>query len=440
MGGQALNQVNKPSADPIERSTIAAISWRILPLIGLGYLFALMDRTNVSFAALQMNVELGFSATVYGMGAGAFYLAYSLFEIPSNMLLTRVGARRWLARIMFTWGLLSAGMMFVRSPTGFYVMRFLLGMAEAGFFPGVVYYLSHWFPRAQRGRAISRFYFFGPLSSTMMGAASAWLLSMHGFGGLSGWQWLFLAEGLPATAVGVALFLFLPDSPGGVRWLSPKQSGWIEAELAADAKRMVQSESDGLGAALRHPTTLRFGLLGFFTIGATVTYMLSGPLILKASGFGDMQIGALVSVGGVLGAAGMLLTGWISDRLGERFTTMWLSTMIMGLSFALTAIATSPTVIAIAYLLYGLSWGSVTLSQVSAWPDVLPTRLLALGCAAINTASQAGAFLMPVLWGRMADATGSFQLGLTCLAVATAAALVLTLEISAHVRRTLAPA
>ena len=424
----------------LERSTIAAISWRILPLIGLGYLFALMDRVNVGFAALQMNEELKFSATIYGMGAGAFYLSYALFEIPSNMLLTRFGARRWLARIMFTWGLISAGMMFVRTPGQFYVMRFLLGMAEAGFFPGVVYYLSQWFPRTQRGRAISRFYFFGPLSQAVMGPASAGLLGLHGLSGLRGWQWLFLAEGLPAAFVGIAIFMLLPDSYRSVRWLTPSQSEWIERQLDSDSKRMAAPQSGSLAAAVSHPATIRFAILGFLTIAVMVTYALSAPLILKAAGFSSGQIGALVGIGGILGAAGMLVTGWISDKLGERFTTMWISTTVMGLAFALNAAATSPALIATAYLLYGLSWGAVTLSQVSAWPDVLHGRVLALACAAINTVSQGGAFLMPILWGRAADATGSFHVGLIMLTVATALALLTTMELANHVRKAVAPA
>ena len=428
------------SRQTTERSTIAAISWRVLPLIGLGYLFSLMDRLNVSLAALQMNDELGFSATVYGMGAGAFYLAYALFEVPSNMLLTRFGARRWLARIMFTWGILAASMMFIRSPIQFYVMRFLLGMAEAGFFPGVVYYLAHWFPRLQRGRAISRFYFFGPLSATIMGAASPPLLGLHGLAGLSGWQWLFLVEGLPAAFVGIAIFLWLPDSPDEVRWLAPSQKEWVARSLASDAARMPTRGSDSLAAALAHPATLRFGLLGLLTIGAMVTYALSAPLILKNAGFTAGEIGALVAIGGVLGAVGMLATGWISDQRGERFTTMWIATTLMGIAFAITAMATSPASLAAAYLLYGLSWGSVTLSQVSAWPDVLHGRVLALGCAAINTLSQAGAFLMPVLWGQVADSTGSFHAGLVGLTAATAVALLLTAELASHVRRIVASA
>ena len=432
--------MTEPETDSLPHRTIAAMSWRILPLIGLGYLFSLMDRLNISMAALQMNMELKFSATVYGAGAGAFYLAYALFEVPSNMLMTKVGARKWLARIMFTWGILAASMMLVRTPFQFYLVRFLLGMAEAGFFPGVVYYLSHWFPRVQRGRAISRFYFFGPLSSTIMGFASPPLLGLHGAVGLSGWQWLFLVEGLPATFIGIAIFLMLPDSPKTAKWLTPPQSGWIERALEADRKRMRTTEKESLAAALAHPATLRLGAMGFLAIGSMVTYALSAPLMLKEAGYTSGQIGDLVAIGGVLGAVGMLVTGWISDRQGERFTSMWIWTALMGLSFAITAAASSPKILAAAYLLYGLSWGSVTLSQVSAWADLLQGRVLALGCAAINSLSQIGAFVLPLAWGKAADATGGYHAGLIGLTVATAIALLLTMELAANTRRTVAAA
>ena len=432
--------MTEPETDSLPHRTIAAMSWRILPLIGLGYLFSLMDRLNISMAALQMNMELKFSATVYGAGAGAFYLAYALFEVPSNMLMTKVGARKWLARIMFTWGILAASMMLVRTPFQFYLVRFLLGMAEAGFFPGVVYYLSHWFPRVQRGRAISRFYFFGPLSSTIMGFASSPLLGLHGAVGLSGWQWLFLVEGLPATFIGIVIFLMLPDSPKTAKWLTPPQSGWIERALEADRKRMRTTEKESLAAALAHPATLRLGAMGFLAIGSMVTYALSAPLMLKEAGYTSGQIGDLVAIGGVLGAVGMLVTGWISDRQGERFTSMWIWTTLMGLSFAITAAASSPKILAAAYLLYGLSWGSVTLSQVSAWADLLQGRVLALGCAAINSLSQIGAFVLPLAWGKAADATGGYHAGLIGLTVATAIALLLTMELAANTRRTVAAA
>ena len=432
--------MTEPETDSLPHRTIAAMSWRILPLIGLGYLFSLMDRLNISMAALQMNMELKFSATVYGAGAGAFYLAYALFEVPSNMLMTKVGARKWLARIMFTWGILAASMMLVRTPFQFYLVRFLLGMAEAGFFPGVVYYLSHWFPRVQRGRAISRFYFFGPLSSTIMGFASPPLLGLHGAVGLSGWQWLFLVEGLPATFIGIVIFLMLPDSPKTAKWLTPPQSDWIERALEADRKRMRTTEKESLAAALAHPATLRLGAMGFLAIGSMVTYALSAPLMLKEAGYTSGQIGDLVAIGGVLGAAGMLVTGWISDRQGERFTSMWIWTTLMGLSFAITAAASSPKILAAAYLLYSLSWGSVTLSQVSAWADLLQGRVLALGCAAINSLSQIGAFVLPLAWGKAADATGGYHAGLIGLTVATAIALLLTMELAANTRRTVAAA
>ncbi len=436
----ALKRLRISRSEPLQRSTIARISWHILPLIGLAYLFSLMDRLNVSLAALQMNQELKFSSTVYGFGAGLFYLSYAIFEVPSNMLLTRFGARRWLARIMVTWGIIAAAMMFVRTPWQFYSLRLLLGVAEAGFFPGVVYYLSHWFPRKVRGRAISRFYFFGPLSSTIMGAASPPLLGLHGIAGLSGWQWLFLVEGLPAAFVGIGIFLLLPDSPKSVDWLDSEQKEWIDRQIAADMARMLPQRSHSLAAALSHPAVLRFGLLGFLTIGATITYALSAPIMLRDVGFTTGEIGRLIMIGGILGALGMLATGWVSDHLHERFTTMWISTTLMGLSFAITATASSPNMLAAAYLLYGLSWGSVTLSQVSAWPDVLHGRVLALGCAGINTLSQAGAFLLPVIWGKLADATGSFQLGLAGLIGATCVALLLTLEFGTHVKRKTAAA
>ncbi len=186
------------SDDTVGRSALRKASWRLLPLIGLGYGIAYMDRINISFAALRMNDDLGFSATVYGLGGGLFFVSYALLEVPSNVMLMKFGARRWIARIMFTWGVIAVGMMFVKTPMQFYVMRFLLGAAEAGFFPGVVFYLMHWFPAHERGRAISRFYVALPLSSILMGSIAGALLGLDGQLGLKGWQWLFLVEGLPA--------------------------------------------------------------------------------------------------------------------------------------------------------------------------------------------------------------------------------------------------
>jgi MFS transporter, ACS family, tartrate transporter len=206
-------QSSLPAGDLTGKSALRKASLRLIPLLGLGYGIAVMDRINISFASLQMNRDLHFSATVYGFGAGLFFLSYAVCEVPSNLLLCRFGARRWLARIMLTWGLLAMGMMFVRTPVEFYVMRFLLGVAEAGFFPGVIFYLSEWFPTRMQARAISRFYIAFPLASTFMGAVASPLLRLQGRLGLAGWQWLFLLEGLPSVVFSVVILRYLPDSP-----------------------------------------------------------------------------------------------------------------------------------------------------------------------------------------------------------------------------------
>ena len=200
---------------------------RLLPVIGVGYGLAFMDRINISFASLQMNKDLHFSASVYGFGAGLFFIGYALCEVPSNLLLLRFGARRWLARIMFTWGLLAAAMMFVRTPLEFNVLRFLLGMAEAGFYPGVIYYLTLWFPAQMRARAVSRFYISLPLSSVVMGSVAGWLLGLGGRLGLSGWQWLFLVEGLPTAAFSLVILKMLPDNPARAAWLTADEKAWL---------------------------------------------------------------------------------------------------------------------------------------------------------------------------------------------------------------------
>src|SRR5271170_7568016 len=214
-------------SEPLARAALRKATWRLIPLIALGYGTAYMDRVNISFASLQMNRDLHFSNTVYGFGAGLFFLSYAACEIPSNLLLYRFGARRWLARIMITWGILAMAMLFVRTPWQFYTARFLLGMSEAGFFPGVIFYLMQWFPPELRARAISRFYIAHPLSSVFMGLIAGALLNLDGHFGLRGWQWLFLVEGLPAVLLGLAFFLFLPDSPAQANWLTEDERQWI---------------------------------------------------------------------------------------------------------------------------------------------------------------------------------------------------------------------
>ena len=253
--------------------------WRLIPLIALGYGTAYMDRVNISFASLQMNRDLHFSATTYGFGAGLFFLSYAVCEVPSNLLLVRFGARRWLARIMLTWGVLAIAMMFVKTPLQFYVMRFLLGMAEAGFFPGVVFYLMQWFPPEARARAVSGFYISLPLSSVVMGSIAGALLNLQGRLGLAGWQWLFLVEGLPAIILSFVFLLHLPDTPADARWLKPTERQWLLDKIQSDAAS--GGHTHDVGRALLDPRVLQIGMLFLCMLGATYAYTFSAPAILQ---------------------------------------------------------------------------------------------------------------------------------------------------------------
>ena len=223
---------------------LARVRRRLIPFLFLLYVVAYLDRINVSFAALQMNEALGFSSAVYGLGAGVFFISYVLFEVPSNLILHRVGVRLWIARIMITWGLISSAMMFVQGTTSFYVLRFLLGGAEAGFFPGIILYLTRWFPADERARAIALFMTATALAGIVGGPVSGLLLSMQGFAGLQGWQWLFLLEGVPAIVLGVAVLAWLPNGPAEAAWLDPREREWLAARLAADDAAAAGSAHD----------------------------------------------------------------------------------------------------------------------------------------------------------------------------------------------------
>jgi MFS transporter, ACS family, tartrate transporter len=229
------------AADTLERITLAKVTRRLLLFLFLLYVVCFLDRVNIGFAALQMNQDLGFSPAVYGFGAGIFFLGYVLFEVPSNLMLARIGARVWIARIMITWGLIAAGMMFIRGPVSLSVLRFLLGAAEAGFFPGMIYYLSQWYPTAERAKAIARFMVAIPISGVIGGPVSGALLGLDGHLGLAGWQWLFLLEGLPAVVLGFVVLAYLTDSPEDATWLTPEERGWLSRHLREERERCERS-------------------------------------------------------------------------------------------------------------------------------------------------------------------------------------------------------
>jgi len=429
----------------IARSAIFKASWRIPLLLGLGYLIASIDRFNVSFAATQMNADLGFSAAVYGFGSGLFFLSYALFEIPSGLCIARFTVRRWIARIMITWGLLAAGTMFVRTPLQFYAMRLLLGMAEAGFWPCAVYCIAHWFPRAYRGRATSRFYAFGGLASMIMGVLSGWLLGLNGLAGLRGWQWLFLAEGLPAVLIGLAILRLLPNSPAEANFLAEPERAWLQRELAREAASFGAQAERHIMTALRNPQVLQLAVIGCLTIGGYVAFLLFLPsILLSATGLATKQIGYLTSLGGMLGFAGMLASGWHSDRLGESFSHLLLSALLLAAGFLTMGLSTSPVLSVSVYFVIAFAWPAVTLSNNVICTNLVPPRMIGVAMAAVNTMSQLGAFVGPWLLGISKDRTGTYHLGLMLLPVAfvaaTAVALNLRRQLRAQARRSVEPA
>ena len=404
--------------DAVGKSAMNKAFWRILPLVGLAYLCAYIDRVNVGFAAASMNADLGFSATVYGLGAGLFFLGYALFEIPSNLMLVRFGARRWIARIMITWGLLSAAMMFVQSPMQFYGMRFVLGVAEAGFYPGVIYYFASWFPACHRSRAVSRFFAFSPLASIVMGAASGWLLGLEGRAGLHGWQWLFIVQGLPTIFVGLIVLRNLPDAPSHVAWLTQPEKAWIESALIREQTSIGETAGHNVIAAFRHPRVLLLGCFGCLAMGLITTMLLNAPLVLASlTKLSIAQIGYVVSVGGLLGALAVLLTGNHADRYGDRWGDAAWCSAALAVALLVIGLAPSPLLVIAAYLVFATVCFAIPSLTSSGWAEVLHVRELAVGAAAINTMSQIGAFVAPFGWGIAKDATGSFQFALIGLSV-----------------------
>jgi ACS family tartrate transporter-like MFS transporter len=423
--------------DAIGASAQRKASLRLLPIIGIGYGLAYMDRINISFASLQMNRDLHFSASVYGFGAGLFFIGYAICEVPSNLLLLRFGAKRWLARIMFTWGLLAAAMMFVRTPLAFNALRLLLGMAEAGFYPGVVYYLTLWFPARMRARAVSRFYIALPLSSVVMGSLAGWLLGLGGKLGLSGWQWLFLVEGLPTAVFSLVILKMLPDNPTKAAWLSTEEKAWLERQLKADAEEAHLGHSAGISEALISPKVWMIGAYFLCALTANYAYGFSAPAILQtATGWSVTNVGLLMACFGVAGAAAMLLNSAHSDRSGERTLHCAVPCVVMAASFLTASYAQEPWLIVGALATSFIAFVAM-LGPANAVPmQFLAGRAAAAGLAAMNTITMFSGFIGPYWMGRMKDATGTYNFGLRGLVLPSlTAALIMFLLTRSLARR-----
>ena len=406
-------------APTLEQVTVAKVTRRLLPFLFLLYIVCFLDRVNVGFAALEMNRDLGFSPAVYGFGAGIFFLGYVLFEVPSNLILVRIGARVWIARIMITWGVLAAAMMFIRGPASFYTLRFLLGLAEAGFFPGMIYYLCRWFPARERARAIATFMIAIPLSGAVGGPISGALLGLTGHLGLAGWQWLFLLEGLPAVALGFVVLGYLTDRPEDADWLTPAERDWLSTHLVAEREHCERRHGLSLIQALSSRTVWQLALLIFLAeaFGSYVLGLWLPQIVRDFSGASDFKVGLLVSVPYVIAAGAMVLTGAHSDRSGERLLHIAVPAAAAALGFLASAYLRSPGLIVLAL---SVAAAGTYGSQGPFWS--LPSSFLtgsaaAGGIALINSLANLSGFLGPYSIGLLKGATGSFHSGLILLAL-----------------------
>jgi D-galactonate transporter len=405
----------------IEKAVVGKLYRRIVYFACLLFFFNYIDRVNIGFAALKMNEDLKFSAAAYGFGAGIFFISYALLEVPSNLILNRVGPRIWLARIMVTWGIISSCFAFVQTEMQFYVLRFLLGAAEAGFVPGIVLYFTYWFPNAHRGKAFAAFFSAAQVSSIIGAPLSGWLIqSTAGIGGYSGWQWMFIIEGLPSVVLGVVILFYLTDRPEQSRWLNEQEKSWLIGTLEAESRANPAVAHGSIGSFLRDRRVLALTAIYFFYAVSVYGVLFWLPLIIK--GFGDLtplQIGFLTSVPYICAFASVLLVARHSDKTGERKFHVAISALVGGIGLFASAMAGSP---ALAFILLCVAAIGVWGQNGVFW--TLPTSYLvgasaAGGIAFINSVAQFGGFLGPYMVGWVRDATGNFSLSLMVLACAS---------------------
>ena len=399
------------------------VTRRLIPFVFVLYIFNFLDRSNVGLAALQMNRDLGFSARAFGLGAGIFFVGYSLFEVPSSFALVRVGARQWIARIMITWGLLASAMMFVRTPAQFYVLRFLLGIAEAGCFPALMYYLSQWYPASMRARSGAWFMIAIPLSGVIGGPLGGLLLGLNGRMGLAGWQWLFLVEGIPSIVLGLVVLQYLTERPADAHWLSDEQRAWLVARLEGDRSNAQTAHGMSALRGLAHPLVWLAALPELLVTTAGYAYLFWGPTLIRdALHTTDATTGWIIGGIAALCAVGMLVVGASSDRAGERALHAAACATVVGLGCAGAGLLGSPLL-----RIASLAVAEIAVISFLAPFWCLPTMLLsgsaaAVGIALVNAIGNVGGFVGPNVIGFLKTATGDTGAFLCLSAMALVAA------------------
>ena len=396
-----------------EDAVFRKCAWRLIPFMGLLYLLSFVDRTNAGFAAHTMNADLGFSPSVYGFGAGIFFLGYSVFQVPANVILERIGARRWIFCIMAVWGLLSAANALVQTPLSFYVVRFLLGVAEAGFFPGMLLYLNYWFPRGYLARCIAYFMVALPLSFVIGGPLSGLILGLNGMAGLHGWQWLFLLEGLPAFLFAFAVLRLLPDDPAHAAWLTPEEKNTIAARLA----REEPAGRPDLWAAFADLRLLALTVSTVATYAGAYGIYLWLPQIVQAMGFSTIATGLVVALCYAASIPAMILVGRSSSRRGERTWHVALPLLLTAASLAVASQAQSNGVL-LAALTLALIGNFACFGPYFSLPSsFLRGTAAAGGIALVGTFGNVGAFFGPTLVGILLQGSGNYRMGFAVEAV-----------------------
>ena len=397
-----------PETTLMERQVIRKLAIRLMPFVTVGYFLASLDRVNVGFAALQMNKDIGLSSAAFGFGAGLFFVAYCLFAVPCNMMMVRIGARRWLSLVMIAWGLISASMVFVSGSNSFYALRFLLGIAEAGFFPGVIYFLTLWFPAHHRSRMVAILMMALPVSSVLGSPLSASLLLTDGWLGMRGWHWLFVIEGLPAVLMGIGCALVLPRSIPAARFLDAGEKTWLEAEIAGKMQESTIAGSLSFWQVMGNKYVLLLTLV--YIGGTSVTNALSlwQPQIIKTYNLTTMQVGLLNSVPFAIASVAMYLWASHSDRTGERtlHTALPLGLATLGLICTMLVHSLAPMIVVLcvvimsASMIKGPFWALAT--------EMLPASISALAIGQINSLNNLGVFGATYAIGAIREATGSF--------------------------------
>lgn len=410
---------------------------RLIPFLFVLYLVAYLDRINVGFASLQMNRELGLTESVFGLGAGLFFLGYSIFEVPSNLILERVGARLWIARIMISWGVVAMAMIAVRGAASFFALRFVLGLAEAGFFPGVILYLTFWFPAREQARAVALFMTATALAGVIAGPVSGALLELHGLAGLSGWQWLFILEGLPAVILGVMVLLYLPDGPNSAAWLEVDERAALLIKLEGERRRGTQKRSHSFAEAIGNSTVWILSLVYFAIVFGLygVTFWL--PQIIQSFGSrSDFEIGMLSAIPFFGAAIAMVFVGRSSDLSGERRWHLAFCAGVGAIGLMLASMTHSPL----------LSLGALSIAAAGIWgtfgpfwampPEFLSGTAAAGAIALINSIGNLGGFAGPYVVGIVKQTTHSFAGGMIVMAMSLVAAGLLALTLPVPVRET----